>query len=78
MPMSKSIWLVSLASVLAVMVASAPAAAKQPKKPNIVVIFMKNLGYGELVIYGRGILRIVPTARIDGLVGEEAPSEYAV
>ena len=46
------------------------AAAQQPKKPNIVVILMDNLGYGELGIYGGGILRGAPTPRIDALAGE--------
>jgi arylsulfatase len=47
-----------------------PAAAQQPKKPNIVFIFMDNLGYGELGVYGGGILRGAPTPRIDALAGE--------
>jgi arylsulfatase len=47
-----------------------PAAAQQPKKPNIVFIFMDNLGYGELGIYGGGILRGAPTPRIDALASE--------
>ena len=36
---------------------SVPVAAQQPKKPNIVVILMDNLGYGELGVYGGDILR---------------------
>jgi arylsulfatase len=47
-----------------------PAAAQQPKKPNIVFIFMDNLGYGELGAYGGGILRGAPTPRIDALASE--------
>ena len=38
-------------------IASGPVAAQQPKKPNIVVILTDNLGYGELGVYGGGILR---------------------
>src|ERR1022692_1272375 len=40
------------------------------KKPNIVFIFMDNLGYGELGVYGGGILRGAPTPRIDELAAE--------
>jgi arylsulfatase A-like enzyme len=36
-------------------------------KPNIVLIFMDNLGYGELGVYGGGILRGAPTPNIDEL-----------
>jgi arylsulfatase len=59
-----------LASSAAVMVASTPAAAQQPKKPNIVFMLMDNLGYGELGVYGGGILRGAPTPRIDTLASE--------
>src|SRR5260370_30598286 len=59
-----------VASLLAVTVASVPAAAQQPKKPNIVVILIDNLGYGELGVYGGGILRGASTPRIDTLASE--------
>ena len=39
-------------------------------QPNIVLILMDNLGYGELGIYGGGILRGAPTPRIDKLASE--------
>jgi arylsulfatase len=39
-------------------------------RPNIVLILMDNLGYGELGIYGGGILRGTPTPRIDELAGQ--------
>ena len=39
-------------------------------KPNIVLILADNLGYGELGVYGGGILRGAPTPRIDRLAGE--------
>src|SRR5271154_3988057 len=42
----------------------------QTKKPNIVFILTDNLGYGELGVYGGGILRGAPTPRIDKLASE--------
>src|SRR5262245_27275245 len=53
-----------------------PAATRaQPRgagstKPNIVLILTDNVGYGELGVYGGGILRGAPTPRIDRLAGE--------
>jgi arylsulfatase A-like enzyme len=40
------------------------------RKPNIVFILVDNLGYGELGVYGGGILRGAPTPRIDKLASE--------
>src|SRR5579863_5778285 len=50
--------------------AGAPAVTAQEKKPNIVFILTDNLGYGELGVYGGGILRGAPTPRIDRLAAE--------
>ena len=47
---------------------ASPAAGA--KKPNIVLMLTDNLGYGELGIYGGGILRGAPTPRIDKLASE--------
>ena len=60
MNLNNSIWLGSLASFMTMTVASGPIAAQQTNKPNIVVILMDNLGYGELGAYGGGILRGAP------------------
>lgn len=50
---------------------SAPLHAQaQQDRPNIVLILMDNLGYGELGVYGGGILRGAPTPRIDKLASE--------
>jgi arylsulfatase len=38
--------------------------------PNILFIFMDNLGYGEVGCYGGGVLRGAPTPRIDLLAHE--------
>lgn len=39
-------------------------------KPNIVFILMDNLGYGEVGVYGGGVLRGAATPRIDRLAAE--------
>jgi arylsulfatase A-like enzyme len=70
MSITRRTWLSLLASVAAVTVASAPAAAQQPKKPNIVFMLTDNLGYGELGVYGGGILRGAPTPNIDALASQ--------
>src|SRR5262245_31543639 len=64
---SVTVWpLMAAASML---FAVAPVTASE-KKPNIVFILMDNLGYGELGVYGGGILRGAPTPRIDTLARE--------
>ena len=50
--------------------ASIAATAQAQDKPNIVLVLMDNLGYGELGVYGGGILRGAPTPRIDQLAAE--------
>ena len=35
------------------------------KKPNIVLVLMDNFGYGEIGVYGGGVLRGAPTPNID-------------
>ena len=45
-------------------------------KPNIVFILTDNLGYGELGVYGGGILRGAPTPRIDNLASEGMPAQF--
>jgi len=64
---STAIW--PLLAAAAILCAVAPAKAAE-KKPNIVVMLMDNLGYGELGVYGGGILRGAPTPRIDKLASE--------
>lgn len=48
---------------------AAPPAAN-PQKPNIVFILMDNLGYGELGVYGGGIVRGAPTPNTDRLASQ--------
>ena len=70
MSMTRRTWLGLLASVAAVTIASAPAVAQQQRKPNIVFMLTDNLGYGELGVYGGGILRGAPTPSIDALAAQ--------
>ena len=51
------VFTLALAFVLALSLATAVKAAE---KPNIVLINMDNFGYGELGVYGGGILRGAP------------------
>jgi arylsulfatase A-like enzyme len=61
------------ASALAATSLTTEAQAQQRpagQRPNIVFMLTDNLGYGELGVYGGGILRGAPTPRIDALAGE--------
>jgi arylsulfatase A-like enzyme len=58
------------AMLLLALPAGFAAAAPLEKKPNIVFMLVDNLGYGELGVYGGGILRGAPTPRIDKLANE--------
>ena len=60
--------LAGLLVAVALMV-TAPALA-QNERPNILFVLMDNLGYGELGVYGGGVLRGAPTPRIDQLAAE--------
>jgi arylsulfatase len=65
--LSTTVW--PILAVAAILCAVAPAKAEE-KKPNIVFMLVDNLGYGELGVYGGGILRGAPTPRIDELATE--------
>ena len=56
-------------SILAVCLAPLGAHA-QDERPNIVLVFMDNFGWGELGTYGGGLIRGAPTPRIDSLADE--------
>ncbi|MBM3737570.1 MAG: arylsulfatase [Acidobacteria bacterium] len=52
---------------------ASPAALAQPapaSKPNVILVLMDNLGWGELGVYGGGIIRGSATPRIDKLASE--------
>src|SRR6516164_7624352 len=57
---------IAVLAAAAIFCVVAPAKAAE-EKPNIVFMLMDNLGYGELGVYGGGILRGAPTPRIDKL-----------
>lgn len=50
--------------------ATASQAAQPAQKPNILFVLMDNLGYGEVGVYGGGVLRGAATPRIDRLATE--------
>jgi arylsulfatase A-like enzyme len=71
--MSKHIRNVRSAAFLLVLFMSLPlavAAAKNEDKPNIILVLMDNFGYGEVGVYGGGVLRGAATPNIDGIAAE--------
>ena len=65
----KNIFAISLCLISLLIAAPAPG-AEATAKPNIVFMLVDNLGYGEVGVYGGGILRGAPTPRIDTLAGQ--------
>jgi arylsulfatase len=61
---------IALLVLLLALIGTAPTAAQQPQKPNVVFILADNVGYGDLGPYGGGTLRGAPTPRIDQLARE--------
>jgi len=62
---------IAILMVLAIL--SAPLAMAAPKsecKPNIVLVLMDNFGYGEIGVYGGGVLRGAATPNIDSIAAE--------
>ncbi len=58
---------------LFVLIMSVPltvAAAGKDGRPNIVLVLMDNFGYGEIGVYGGGVLRGAATPNIDGIAAE--------
>src|SRR5262249_44157979 len=70
MSMTRKARLGLLALFASVMVASAPAAAQQQGKPNIILIVSDDFGYGDAGVYGGGPGRGMPTPNIDRLASE--------
>jgi arylsulfatase A-like enzyme len=69
MKTSSPIFVIALSIVL-IGISRSTHSQTAPGKPNIVFILTDNLGYGELGVYGGGILRGAPTPRIDKLAAE--------
>ncbi len=60
----RGLWVLALSLLLL------PGNGYAQQKPNIVLVLMDNLGWGEPGVYGGGILRGAPTPRIDQLAAE--------
>jgi arylsulfatase len=68
--MDMKVKLTSIAILTALVAIGLTSTALAAEKPNIVLILMDNLGYGELGVYGGGIVRGGATPRIDKLASE--------
>ena len=62
--------LVVLLSVGLVSTATAQSATNSDTNPNIVLVLMDNFGYGEIGVYGGGVMRGAATPNIDGIAAE--------
>jgi arylsulfatase len=71
MKMTRTIWLGVLASLVALMVTSMPAAAQQQQKPNILFIMGDDIGWMQPSIYHRGLM-VGETPNIDRIGNEGA------
>ena len=61
---------VALALLLPVFLAASLGTAAAQEKPNIVLVFMDNFGWGEPGFNGGGIIRGAATPRLDKLASE--------
>ena len=59
-----------LCLVVCLLTVLAQTAFAQVDRPNVVLVFMDNYGWGEPGVYGGGILRGAPSPRIDKLAAE--------
>jgi len=57
-------------SINLVSTALAQSATSSDNKPNIVLVLMDNFGYGEIGVYGGGVMRGAATPNIDGIAAE--------
>ena len=64
---------VALAAVVIVFCAAGPSTAQaQQRKPNVIVIFGDDVGWGDLGAYGGGETRGAPTPNLDRMAAEGA------
>ena len=40
------------------------------ERPNVVLVLMDNFGYGEVGVYGGGVMRGAPTPNIDSIAAQ--------
>ena len=65
--------LVRSAGLFALLIAAllpAHAVAQSGDKPNVVLVLMDNFGWGEIGVYGGGVMRGAPTPNIDSIAAE--------
>jgi len=72
MNMTRTVWLGLLALLVAVTVASMPAAAQQQKRPNIVMLMSDDTGWFDLGAYLGGANLGHPTPNLDRIAKEGA------
>lgn len=61
----------TLCLFLVLLLAALPGVqAEDATKPNVVLVLMDNFGYGEIGVYGGGVLRGAATPRIDSIAAE--------
>ncbi len=70
--MKKLILIVSVFSSLLFLISASQGQglSELKEKPNIVLVLMDNFGYGEIGVYGGGILRGAATPNIDSIAAE--------
>ena len=70
MTVSRKVWLGLVGSLAALVMTSAPAAAQQQKRPNIVMLMSDDVGWGDYGVYYGGAALGHPTPNIDRLAKE--------